>query len=550
MSVTYYTTLNENQQASILKDFMALFRGNERGYGVGEFVGARQRETDNKWTPGHVRWTWGQPGEEQYASHLRGDSLTGIGVLCDDGNVWFTCLDVDDYDIDYSEVMSKINRLKLPLVVFRTKSGGLRICMFFSEPVEADMVIQRMHKLSASLGYAGCEIFPKQTKLLVEKGDCPSWIYLPYSATGDMFSEAGCMNDFGNLMELPEAMMHCKKMRIDRAHFLNLFASEKMADANGKKNGKKHPNRIWVEEGTKEDIIDEIFYDGPVCLRMLSRNGVGLGHQNHCLAHTATFLKKKYENWQKALEWFNYNVLVPPGDREKLADIIKRWDKGTYEYLCHNEPMQSYCDSLACRSKKYGVGSSGDGVRYPELGMTIVNRRPPIFIVSVGEARLQMDSSELLNQNRFQEKFLEERIAIPAARKKEEHINWINMQMESATVVEPTNIMRTNAAEIEMISSWFSRVVPPWVKRGVNEDKKDRVRVKEEERRIYFKWELGLMEWLRRMYSDREVKTMRTFVDRNCEFHLEGRGHWWRYTYSISFDKFDEEDVERWLNPE
>jgi hypothetical protein len=52
------------------------------------------------------------------------------------------------------------------------------------------------------------------------------------------------------------------------------------------------------------------------------------------------------------------------------------------------------------------------------------------------------------------------------------------------------------------------------------------------------------------MYSDREVKTMRTFVDRNCEFHLEGRGHWWRYTYSISFDKFDEEDVERWLNPE
>jgi len=52
------------------------------------------------------------------------------------------------------------------------------------------------------------------------------------------------------------------------------------------------------------------------------------------------------------------------------------------------------------------------------------------------------------------------------------------------------------------------------------------------------------------VYSDRDVKAMRTYVDNQCEQHSEGRGHWWRFTYSISFDRFDEEEVSRWLNPE
>ena len=549
-SDTQFATYTREKQAHILIDFMDLFRGNDRGYGVGEFQGARQRETDNKWTPGHVRWTWGKPGEEQYRSHLAGDTLVGIGVLCDDGRVWFTCLDIDDYDIDYHDVMSKIKRLNLPLVVFRTKSGGLRICLFFSEPVEAELAIERMHKLAASLGYSGCEIFPKQTKLLVDKGDCPSWIYLPYSGTGDaQFSEAGAMNEMGNLMNIDEAMRVCKKNRIDRSQFMNLFSAEKAADANGKKNGKKRPDRIFMEEGTKNDLIDEIFHDGPVCLRILSRLGVGQGQQNYFLAHCATFLKKKYENWDKALVWVNYNVLMPVGDKEKLDDIVRRWENGTYEYLCHNEPMQSYCDTHGCRNKKYGVGSGGDAVRYPDLGMTIVNRKPPLFIISVGESRITMDSTELLNQNMFQTKFLEEQVPIPLSRKKDEHIHWINVQMSAATRVEPTSIMRTNAAEIEMISAWFGRVVPPWIKRGMSDDKSDKIRVKEDERRIYFKWD-RLVDFIRRVYSDRDVKAMRTYVDNQCEQHSEGRGHWWRFTYSISFDRFDEEEVSRWLNPE
>jgi hypothetical protein len=86
------------------------------------------------------------------------------------------------------------------------------------------------------------------------------------------------------------------------------------------------------------------------------------------------------------------------------------------------------------------------------------------------------------------------------------------------------------------------------VRRGQPDDRKDSVRVKEEESRIYFKTD-KLFEWMRRSYKESDVKAMRVFLaDKGTEH--KGGGHWWRYTTSVQFDVFEEEVLERWLNPE
>jgi hypothetical protein len=548
---TTFNTYTAEKQAVILSDFMGLFRGNERGFGVGEFVGARQRESDGKWTPHHVRWQWGIPGIEEYRLHLTGVRLMGIGVLRDDSKVMFACLDLDEYEIDYSEIMASCKRLNLPLVVFRTKSGGLRIVIFFSEPVEAELAQGRMRRLRANLGFNAkkCEVFPKQVALIVEKDDCPSWIFLPYGGTGGVFPEQGCMNDAGNLMEIDEAVEYCKERRITRDQFVNLFAAEKAADDNGKKHSKRHPERVFAGEGDKGSIVDEIFHDGPVCLRVLARNGVGQGHQNYFLAHCATFLMRKYENWEMALNWVNYNVLNPPGDHEKLNDMIKRWGKHKYDYQCKNEPMVGFCDAEACRHKRFGVGPNGPaGFGYPEFGLTIV-RDSKMMFCNIGSKRAQVTEHELASSKNVQIKYLELREAIPPLMKHVDHIAFVNRAMENATVVDSMKIQRVDASELELLTGWFGRKVPPWIKRGTSNDKTDEVRVKVEERRIYFKW-VPLAEFLRQRYSHRDVMAVRTYIGKVGEEHREGRGHWWRYTYSVNFELFDEEEVEKWLNPE
>jgi hypothetical protein len=408
-----------------------------------------------------------------------------------------------------------------------------------------------MRRLSASLGYSGCEIFPKQTKLLVEQGDCPSWIYLPYGGqgrdiTGDpIFPEQGCMNDMGNLMEIDAAMRWCMGKRIGYKQFMDIFAAEKAADANGKSKGKKRPDRIWEKEETHQDTIDAMFWDGPVCLRVLTRAPVGQGHQNHFLTQCGIFLLKKYENWGDALSWVNYNILTPVGDPEKLRDMIKRLPTQKYDYLCHDEPMQTYCDAHGCRMKKYGVGADGHGGSYPDLGMTIINRNPRIFIVSVGNSRWMMSAGELLNFNSFQTKFLEAGLSVPALRKKDEHIRWVNAELEKAVKVEPSIAMRTNAAELELLIPFLSSHIRVNVQQGDREE--DIVRLDEKEKKVYIKW-LRAQRQLRQHYTSTDIDLLRRFFENNCEYNIQGPGirGWNRNTYSIKFDQFDDEQIEEW----
>jgi hypothetical protein len=548
-SESKYSTYDSGKQVKIISDLMDLFRSNQRGYGVGEFTGARFDEDKNKWIPGHVRWSWGETTSAQWHDHLSGVRLLGQGVLCDDNRVWYASLDIDIYDVDYIEVMIRVRQSGLPLVVYRTKSGGLRVTVFFCEGVEADLVIPRMRRIASLLGYAGCEIFPKQSKLDVTNGDCPSWIYMPYGGTNDMFPEQGCMNEGGGLMELEEGIEYAKGKRITKERFLQLFTAEETAKANGKANGKKHPRGSWVQEETYEATIDAMFSEGPPCLWTIAHNR---SHemQNNFLFNVAMFLRKKYpENWGKPLEYVNYNVLQPVGDRDKLNSIISRSpDKN---YLCQQEPICSHCISNMCRRQPYGVGANGVDVDYRELGITVIDREPNTFFVNIGDngKRLQCSFEELWYIRKFQIKCGDSGSTVPFSIKQ---LDWefvVRKGLEEATHVPPSRVIRTNADELDILTKFFNAYLPNYMRVGEKED--DKVRIRQNDRRIYFK-EQRLLDWCRMTPGyNGHTNAMRWFIHNKCEHHEQGPGGfrgWWRGTYSVLYDILEVEDVEKWLN--
>lgn len=61
--------------------------------------------------------------------------------------------------------------MKLPLVVCRSKSGGAHCFLFAKEWVEAKDMQMALRHLSSALGYGESEIFPKQIKLNLDRGD-------------------------------------------------------------------------------------------------------------------------------------------------------------------------------------------------------------------------------------------------------------------------------------------------------------------------------------------------------------------------------------------
>jgi len=119
--------------------------------------------------------------KSHWEGHLsgKGDSLGIIPINANNQCKW-GCIDIDTYPLDHKILVERIRKLKLPLVVCRSKSGGAHCFLFSSEWVEAKDMQQTLQHISAALGQGQSEIFPKQIKVDSARGDVGSWLNLPY----------------------------------------------------------------------------------------------------------------------------------------------------------------------------------------------------------------------------------------------------------------------------------------------------------------------------------------------------------------------------------
>ena len=185
--ITDIAQFRAEKQVELASRYLEKFRGNERGHGWGDPKGAYYDKDKCKWLfkPGFLGWKWGATTVEDWEAHLKGERMLGIGPLLDDGNVLWGCIDIDKvgefthYDFDVNALHKKAKEVCSNFIGVRSKSGGLHLFLFFNRPTEARVVQSGLKTFAARLGLVGNEVFPKQTKLLVEDGDAPSWIFMP-----------------------------------------------------------------------------------------------------------------------------------------------------------------------------------------------------------------------------------------------------------------------------------------------------------------------------------------------------------------------------------
>ena len=72
-----------------------------------------------------------------WQDHVEGKRPLGIIPIREDSTCSWGSIDIDEYDVDALAVVKKIEQMKLPLVPCRSKSGGLHLFLFVTEPVAA-----------------------------------------------------------------------------------------------------------------------------------------------------------------------------------------------------------------------------------------------------------------------------------------------------------------------------------------------------------------------------------------------------------------------------
>jgi hypothetical protein len=336
--------------------------------------------------------------EELWSQHIGGKRPLGLVSILDDSTCSWGCIDIDKYNVDHLEVIARIESMKLPLVPCRSKSNGLHLFMFMKEPVQAAIVQLALRNIAAMIGFADSEIFPKQTQIQSHEGDSGSWMVMPYfgGTFGGKLQLQHGLKKTGAEMTLEEFVSYSEKRLVTEEQIVEIRQRSIQGGASEPKkmNGKKS---------------HAPFSDGPPCLQFMCESGFPDGGRNNALMHIGVYLKKAQPaKWKEMLEQDNQKYMKPPLPSDEVMTVIASLEKKDYEYFCKNQPMSSHCDSVTCRTRKYGVGND----MYPEiLAIRKLMTEPAVWFLDVmgleGAVTLKLSTDQMQIYQRFQNACLE-----------------------------------------------------------------------------------------------------------------------------------------------
>ena len=351
--------------------FKKIFEGNNSAYGQLILSGA----TNDKGKADGKAFIKRQPVTDSlWEDHLAGkDPALGVIPINEDNMCKWGCIDVDVYNIDHLVLMRNIKGFSFPLVTFRSKSGGAHLFLFAKEFIPASLMQSKLKAMADALGYAGSEIFPKQTEILVERGDTGNFLNLPYH--GGVRGLRYAIKAGGEAASLES--------------FYSIY--DEWAQT-----------REEIEQITvKETKVEEAFEQGPPCLNRLATEGFGEGSRNNSLFNIAVYCKKAFEDWENQVGQYNQKYMDPPLSYQEVQLVIKSVTKKGYDkYRCKEQPICGVCNAAKCRTKKFGVGFEEE--QMPELDtLTKITSNPPQWFLNVGGKRVELKTEQLHNPNLF-----------------------------------------------------------------------------------------------------------------------------------------------------
>lgn len=312
--------------------FKEIFSGNSYSYGQHVYSfspkGEKEKGT-NKAITGRLVTI------EEYRAHLEGKIGLGIVPINSENKCKFVVIDIDVYKHDFTPYIKAIERHNIPIVPFRSKSGGYHLYIFFKEFTPVKGATALAAQLTRILGISlfvkqykkeSIEIFPKQSQM--NKGDNGSWINLPYYNAAQ--TKQGVIYN-GEMLNFDEGMTYITQNITTVAQVKDLIASLPYSDA-------------------------------PPCLQtlyLLNDLGENSGRNNYLFSF-GVYLKKKDENYFEQGVMSVNNLMDKPLEvKEVEQTVLSSLRKKDYQYKCSAEPCLGFCDKKICKKREYGIGEGG-----------------------------------------------------------------------------------------------------------------------------------------------------------------------------------------------
>jgi len=389
---------------SLAQEFYNLFKGSDIAHGTYTIKSERGADGKKQGTAKVIR----EPTTvDMWEDHLKGGTGLGIIPITSENTCLWGAIDIDQYDVSHKDLINVLKKNKIPAVVGRTKSGGAHVWIFLTAPIEAEDMQRKLTELSAALGYSGSEIFPKQTTILLDRGDTGNFLNMPYFG-GEKTTRYG-FNEQGDGLNPEDFIEYSRQYITTPSQF----------------------RKLNMSFGTKEGVLEE----GPPCLQHLCSKGFGEGSRNNALFNLGVYARMFDEdNWEQLVQRYNVDYLSPPLSHGEVGNTIRQLKKKDYFYKCEDQPIKPFCDKELCKTRKYGVGPSGVGNDMSSL--TKIDGDPPIWILNVDGERLELTTNGLTSQAQFQKECVSQINKFPVTVNQRAWQTRIQTLLDNLTIVE------------------------------------------------------------------------------------------------------------------
>jgi len=402
----------------IVERFLALFRSNGTSYGRYPRSGKPSTNTA-QYELSHAR------------DHLAGKMGLGLVPITESNECYWGAIDIDchgeDEEIDIAAVYEKAQANALPVSVCRSKSGGVHVYVFMSEPVEAKTMRAVLRSYAEKIGYLNSEIFPKQATVTDREGKSRlgNWINLPYFDHEN--TNRWCF--LGKQVSLEFFLDHAESTRVSAKEF---------------------------SDGATGDHSE-----APPCVQQMIYGKLPKGYRNEGMFAISTYMKKAYpEDWKHRIKDVNSISLEEPLQSRELETIIGSVGRRDYKYRCKESPCRDFCSAKICLTRKFGIEESESPKHDEEAGVrdlaiesiTKVETDPPVYFVDVNGVRIKVNAGTLTSPAAMHVAVVEQANMVTFPIKPKDYMLMLAAAMKSMVIekapdeASPSGLVRTRLA--------------------------------------------------------------------------------------------------------
>ena len=323
-----------NKDIKNIEKLMTLFKGSSKAHGV--YTEMVEQDPLKKKVKGKAFTLSAPPTLKKWIQHVEGQCGLGIIPINEENRCWWGVLDIDG-EVNHIQLQERIQALNLPIVECLSKSRSAHCFLFLEQSVSAESIRSILEEVASKLGFAGCEIFPKQNTLNIEKGDLGNWLNMPYYKN----TRRGVVLENGQLKELT------------LEEFLDYAYSKRLTE--------EQWNEFIGKLQKNIEDLDSVLEGAPPCIQyILKTQGIREGNRNKLMYNIAVYCKKRYsdEIFADKVKEIHDKFAENPLSIKELNTIIDSVKGKEYRYQCKDGMLKQFCNASICVDRENGIDFS------------------------------------------------------------------------------------------------------------------------------------------------------------------------------------------------